>query len=251
VTDWNYGLLLDEKAPAAAFEVWRKPGPIAAQPFAVESAPIELRVNAKKIPNWRQDWQGLVSPLQPSPVASAEPVEQVRLIPMGAARLRITSFPTIGDQPNAHFWNPPPAAPITASHCFVDDTVVALVDCTLPKNSRDKSVPRFTWRDHAGTQEWVQYDFETPRCVTAVSIYWVDDAGGGRCRVPKSWKVLYKSGTEWKEVEGAPGYGTKTDAFNRTAFRAIWATALRLEAELQPGFSAGILEWRIIDKIEE
>ena len=250
-TAWNYGLLLDEQAPAAAFEVRRRPGPVSGQPFALETAPIELRVNARKIPNWRQDWQGLVSPLQPSPVASAEPIERVTLIPMGAARLRITSFPVIGDRANAHGWNLPPAAPITASHCFGGDTVAALVDGKLPKDSRDKSLPRFTWRDHAGTKEWVQYEFDTPRNVTAVSVYWVDDSGRGRCRVPESWKILYKSGAEWKEVEGASGYGTTPDAFNRTPFRAVWATALRLEAKLQPGFSGGILEWRIIDKIED
>ena len=129
--------------------------------------------------------------------------------------------------------------------------MAALTDGKLPKNSSDQGIPRFTWRDHVGTKEWVQYDFETPRNVAAVSVYWVDDSGGGHCRVPESWKVLYHSGTEWKEVEGAPGYGTKPDVVNRTAFRAVWTTALRLETKLQPGFSGGILEWRIIDKSPE
>ena len=64
--------------------------------------PIELRVKARKIPGWQQDRSGLVGLLQPSPVRSDEPEETVTLIPMGAARLRITSFPTIaggGDVP--------------------------------------------------------------------------------------------------------------------------------------------------------
>ncbi len=245
---WNYGLVLNREAPAASLPVWRKPGPIPAQPFSLENAPIELHGQARKIPKWRQDWQGLVSPLQSSPVVSDEPVESVRLIPMGAARLRIASFPVIGEGPGAHESGPPPPAPVTSSQVFAGDTVGALLDGKLPANSRDTTLPRFTWRDHVGTPEWVQYDFDAPRNVTAVSVYWVDDADGGTCRVPESWKVFYKDGAEWKEVEGTSAYGVKPDGFNRTAFRAVLTTALRVEAKLQPGFSAGILEWRIIDQ---
>jgi hypothetical protein len=249
-TAWNYGLVLDERSPAASFAVWKKPGSIAGQPFALEDAPIELRVTARRIPNWRQDWQGLVSPLQSSPVASTEPVEQVRLIPMGAARLRVSSFPVIGDGPTAHAWNAPAAAPITASHGSETDSVAALVDGKDPANSHDESIPRFIWGNRSGTTEWVQYDFEEPRSLKAVSVYWVDESGG-RIRVPASWKIYYRSGTEWKEVDATGGYGTKPDTFNRTPFRPIRTTALRLETKLQPGFSAGILEWRIIDQPEE
>ncbi len=36
----------------------------------------------------------MVAPLRPSPARSTEPVEEVTLVPMGAARPRITSFPT-------------------------------------------------------------------------------------------------------------------------------------------------------------
>jgi hypothetical protein len=88
---WNYGLLLNEKQPAKAFKVVRKKGPIASQPFTPENAPIELEAKARKI-------------LQPSPVASDEPVETITLIPMGCARLRISAFPVIGEGPEAHPW---------------------------------------------------------------------------------------------------------------------------------------------------
>jgi hypothetical protein len=36
-TPWNYGLLVDTSDPARSFEVVRKPGPLAAQPFALEA----------------------------------------------------------------------------------------------------------------------------------------------------------------------------------------------------------------------
>ena len=96
-TPWNYGLLLDPKTPADSFELVRREGPLAGQPFTPDAAPLRLRVKAKRIPAWTQDKLGLVGLLPASPVKSNEPTETVTLIPMGAARLRITAFPTIGD----------------------------------------------------------------------------------------------------------------------------------------------------------
>jgi len=40
-------------------------------------------------------------------VKSDEPVEEVTLIPMGAARLRVTMFPVIGAGPDAKIWQAP------------------------------------------------------------------------------------------------------------------------------------------------
>ena len=104
-TPWNYGLVLNEKKPAKSFKVvkWGG-GPLPAQPFTPATAPIEIRAEAKRIPAWKQDSLGLVGKLQPSPVKSDQPVETVTLIPMGAARLRITSFPVIGQSKDAQEW---------------------------------------------------------------------------------------------------------------------------------------------------
>ncbi len=113
---WNYGLVLDQANPAKSFKVMKKKGPLAAQPFLPENAPIELKASARKIPAWKLDSFGMVGKLQPSPVKSAEPVETVSLIPMGAARLRITSFPVVEDGPEAHEWTTPKPPPVSASH---------------------------------------------------------------------------------------------------------------------------------------
>ena len=88
---------------------------------------------------------------------SDEPVETVTLIPMGAARLRISSFPVIGQGPDARAWAAAKPLPVSASHCFETDTVEALMKAGQPKSSNDQSIPRFTWWDHRGTAEWVQY----------------------------------------------------------------------------------------------
>jgi hypothetical protein len=242
---WNYGLVLDFANPADSFKVIRKPGPVPAQPFTPETVPIELQARARKIPGWKQDSVGLVGKLQSSPVKTSEPVETITLIPMGAARLRITSFPVVGDGPDAHDWVASKPLPVSASHCFERDTVEALIDGLEPKSSNDHTIPRFTWWDHRGTAEWVQYDFGKPRKVSFVEVYWFDDTGMGSCRAPQSWRLLYQDGEHWKPVEASSQFGTRLDAYNRVEFKAVETTALRLEAQLKPNFSAGILEWKV------
>jgi hypothetical protein len=108
---WNYGLVLDPKSPEMSFTLVRKPGTLAEQPFTARSTPIEARATARQIPAWRIDGTGLVGALEQSPVRSNEPVETITLIPMGAARLRISAFPTIGNGPDAHDWAATDAAP--------------------------------------------------------------------------------------------------------------------------------------------
>lgn len=92
---WNYGLVLPAEAPEKAFKVTRKTGPLAAQPFTAADVPIRLEAQARRIPGWTTNELGAIAVLPASPVASAEAVEAVQLIPMGAARLRISSFPVV------------------------------------------------------------------------------------------------------------------------------------------------------------
>jgi DUF1680 family protein len=101
---WNYGLLLNKDNPSAGIEATLGKWPADDQPFTQDTAPITLTVRAKRIPNWRLDSRGLVQELIDSPVKSAAPEETITLVPMGAARLRITAFPLIGDGPDARDW---------------------------------------------------------------------------------------------------------------------------------------------------
>jgi len=125
--------------------------------------------------------------------------------------------------------------------------VDALSDGQLPQKSNDGDIRRFTWWDRRGTVEWVQYDFDKPLKVSAIEVYWFDDTGRGQCRVPKSWRLLHRAGDAWKPVESTTGFGTKPDGWNRVTFPSLQTTALRIEVQLQPEFSGGILEWRISD----
>lgn len=248
-TPWNYGLVLDSDNPSKSFEVKKKDSPKSDMPFTHEGSSIELRAKGKRIPEWKMDYLGLVGLLQDSPVKSKEPTEDITLIPMGAARLRIASFPVIGDGPDAHQWVVPPEAQplkVSASHCYENDTVRAVADGRIPKNSNDHSIPRFTWWDHKGTKEWVQREFDAPRKVSKVEVYWFDDSpSGGGCRTPQSWRLLYRKDGQWHEVDKPSGYGFGIDKFNETTFSEIETDALRIEVQLRDKFSGGILEWRI------
>ncbi|TWT83449.1 Non-reducing end beta-L-arabinofuranosidase [Planctomycetes bacterium CA13] len=133
----------------------------------------------------------------------------------------------------------------TASHKHGADTINALADQILPANSIDHEIPRFTWWNHRGTQEWVQYELDKPTMVSKVAVYWFDDTGRGACRVPKSWKLLYRDGDQWKPVDNANDYRTKKDEFIEVQFTPVQTSALRIQVQLQPSFSGGILEWQV------
>jgi hypothetical protein len=63
--------------------------------------------------------------------------------------------------------------------------------------------------------------------------------------VPASWRLLCKHGEEWKPVEDPSSYATEPNAFNRVTFAPVETPALRIEVELKPEWSGGILEWRV------
>lgn len=114
-----------------------------------------------------------------------------------------------------------------------------------PKNSNDYSHPYLHWWPNKGTQEWVQYDFTEPETVSSVEVYWFDDTGRGECRIPESWRVLYKAGNEWKPVTKVEPYSVEKDKYNKVNFKPVRTSALRLEIQLEKDFSAGILEWKV------
>lgn len=92
---WNYGLMLKSEGPERGFEVVRRPWPAGDYPFTLEDVPIALRARGRKLPGWGLDEHGLVAALPQSPVHTQEPVETIELVPMGAARLRISAFPVV------------------------------------------------------------------------------------------------------------------------------------------------------------
>jgi len=90
---WNYGLLLNKTNPAESFTVEKGAWPKDNNPFTNTNAPITLKAKGKQLPDWKIDQYGLCGLLPVSPVKTAEPETNITLVPMGGARLRISSFP--------------------------------------------------------------------------------------------------------------------------------------------------------------
>ncbi len=167
--------------------------------------------------------------------ANREIGEMTVWIPRDPSRATVRPMPTIASH----------SVP-SVSHVFAKDTPTALNDQLEPTSSYDTSIPRFTWWDHRGTDEWVQYDFRQATRLDGVAVYWFDDTGHGSCRVPKSWRLVYRDGEQWRAVPSVKSYPVTRDGLNRIVFETIETTALRIEVVLQPGFSAGILEWKVL-----
>jgi len=93
---WNYGLVYDNKQKLDdQFEVVKKEWPADDFPFTLANVPISINVKGKRIPDWRIDQYGLTAVLPQGPVQVSTEEEALELVPMGAARLRITAFPTV------------------------------------------------------------------------------------------------------------------------------------------------------------
>ncbi|NLX20458.1 MAG: glycoside hydrolase family 127 protein [Phycisphaerae bacterium] len=145
---------------------------------------------------------------------------------------------------------PPPTrvsdATVTASHCFERDTVAAVNDGAIPAYSHDGGIPRFTWYPHRGTQEWIEYSLPRPQLVDKVDVYWWDDAAtGGNCRVPQSWRLMWKRGDAWEPVKVHGAAPVRKDDWSRVTFDPVPTMGLRIEVRLQENYSGGILEWRV------
>jgi hypothetical protein len=120
-----------------------------------------------------------------------------------------------------------------------------MVDGYEPDNSNDQSRSFYHWWPKKGTAEWVELNFKQNAKVSQVEIYWFDDTGGGECRVPASWKLLYKDADNWKEVSNPSGYGVEKDKFNKMTFDAVETGGLRIEIQLQKEWSAGVIEIKV------
>ncbi|MFP4622239.1 MAG: hypothetical protein ACLFM7_13080 [Bacteroidales bacterium] len=72
--------------------------------FTPVNAPIAVKANARKIPEWKLDSTSLVQEIQQSPTYTTAPVETVTLVPMGAQRIIISAFPAVSTNGEAHKW---------------------------------------------------------------------------------------------------------------------------------------------------
>lgn len=94
---WNYGLVIDREHPENSIEVVT--GSMPENPFVQGETPIKLIAKAKKIPSWGKAFNNVEASEPPvGPFYSAEPTEEITLVPYGAENLRVTYFPEVTDQ---------------------------------------------------------------------------------------------------------------------------------------------------------
>jgi hypothetical protein len=132
----------------------------------------------------------------------------------------------------------------TVTTSVPDNSPRGINDGEEPASSNDHT-SYFDWWPRKGTTEWAEYAFSQPATVSAVDVYWFQDAPHGQTRVPASWRVLYMDGSEWRPVDTRDEYGTAPDKYNSISFTPVTTSGLRLEIVLQSGWSAGVEEWKV------
>lgn len=90
---WNYALSIDKKNPFKDMQVIKKEWPAGNFPYTTSSVPIRIKAKGRRIPAWGVDRYGLCDVLPPRNAVMGDAIEDITLIPMGAARLRISAFP--------------------------------------------------------------------------------------------------------------------------------------------------------------
>jgi DUF1680 family protein len=150
-----------------------------------------------------------------------------------------------------------------------NDDLRAVYDGADPISSADESSLYFRVRPRVGEAAWIEYELARPMThaaapVSSAQVYFYDDRRF--CRLPASWRILYRDRDEWKPVAAHGGYPVEKDRFNVVRFEPVTTTALRLEIEPQTvqyksgqigppdamflskdlaWREAGVLEWRI------
>jgi uncharacterized protein len=93
-TPWNYALAINPDDLARSVKVVQPElsTPKETHYFSRQQNPIELRVGARRVESWQMVEGSADAPPQ-SPVSTSGPIESIKLIPYGTAKLRITAFP--------------------------------------------------------------------------------------------------------------------------------------------------------------
>jgi len=90
---WNYALCIGQDGSVPDFEVIKRAWPSDDFPFSLTNTPLEFKAKGRRVASWKMDSYGLCGLLPHEDAPRAEQVDDITLVPMGAARLRISAFP--------------------------------------------------------------------------------------------------------------------------------------------------------------
>jgi uncharacterized protein len=119
-----------------------------------------------------------------------------------------------------------------------------------PKRSNDLDKPYAEFKsDKEKGVSVLEYNFKEPETMSSVEVYWCefDNCGNpfSHYDAPASWKLFYKEGENWKEVQTNDAYGVALDRYNKVSFKTVKSTGLRIEATPDKDGRVALLEWKV------
>ena len=107
-THWNYGLCMEGDDITSCVRIKEIKTALADQPFTVEDAPIVLKARVRRVPEWGLE-DDMAGKLQQSPAYTEFEEEEIEMIPLGCARLRMSCLPVVStDAENSVHWSRTP-----------------------------------------------------------------------------------------------------------------------------------------------
>lgn len=94
-TEWNYAIKVDDRLNPLGITVNKSKWDGTGNPFTLDRVPLSFTVTGCRIPSWGYDSTGMTDMLPTKYVGHSDTDTQLTLIPMGAARLRISAFPRV------------------------------------------------------------------------------------------------------------------------------------------------------------
>lgn len=91
---WNYSLYVGSKNPLADIEIVKRPWPADNFPWTQQSVPFLFKAKGRLVPSWTLDDTELCGVLPDECAPKGATLDDITLVPMGSARLRISAFPT-------------------------------------------------------------------------------------------------------------------------------------------------------------
>lgn len=91
---WNYSLYVGSKNPLADIEIVKRPWPADNFPWTQQSVPFLFKAKGRLVPSWTLDDTELCGVLPDECASKGATLDDITLVPMGSARLRISAFPT-------------------------------------------------------------------------------------------------------------------------------------------------------------
>ncbi len=173
------------------------------------------------------------------------PNEMIVWVPTSADKAKAVPEETIASRAKS-FEHHAPIQKDAPEEAGMYEEVYGINDQWEPESSADISKPYHYWWLKQGSLESIEYSFDEPEEVSSVDVYWLAfEHYDLSYAAPESWKLYYKDGNSWKEVETEDEYGVEIDCYNHVDFTPVTTTGLKITAKLQRGYSGGVIEWKV------